>query len=124
MQREGKGKGWAKGVAKAAYGAVYTEVVREHGAFVDARGERVGDRNAKKAAQRWQQALAAGLQPPVGAPYNLAENETVMPNLWWCRIYGGAVSFLYGASEVAGHCHWRCRNYGGAVIVGGGACSV
>jgi hypothetical protein len=75
MQREGKG--WAKGIAKASYGAVYANVVREHGTFVDATGARIGDRNAKKAVLRWQRSLEAGLQPPVGAPYNLAQNETV-----------------------------------------------
>ena len=67
MQREGKG--WAKGIAKASYGAVYANVVREHGTFVDATGARIGDRNAKKAMLRWQWSLEAGLQPPIGAPY-------------------------------------------------------
>ena len=75
MQREGKG--WAKGIAKASYGAVYANVVCEHGTFVDATGARIGDRNAKKAVLRWQRSLEAGLQPPIGAPYNLAQNETV-----------------------------------------------
>ena len=75
MQREGKG--WAKGITKASYGVVYANVVREHGTFVDATGARIGDRNAKKAVLRWQRSLEAGLQPPVGAPYNLAQNETV-----------------------------------------------